>query len=308
MTDPRSENSGFILSVKRSRSSPESAPTPTKKLLCVGQGNSKMSSPALSLEDFEASVKNIVSQLLDDKLSHLSTKEDVRSLKEEICGLKLENERLSLEVNKLKSFKLDFDEKLESLEIKQREKNLIFKGIPSAGSSSALESVLEFCKDTLKVEIEGSKLNAFKIGSPKLVTRPIMVHFQDYQDKVRVTKSLITLKNTGFVVHGDYPLTTRKKRSKLRLVQQELMRRGSNNSIKLGFNALFVDNIKFMWNMSLGLVCEGVCGSRKIGELTGLDVSEFLQSLLIDDSMVPALGVGPSGVAPSATRPPLLPS
>uniref|UniRef100_T1HML1 Uncharacterized protein n=1 Tax=Rhodnius prolixus TaxID=13249 RepID=T1HML1_RHOPR len=65
-------------------------------------------------------MEEVLSNLLDIKLTPLATKEDFVSLKNEICCLKEENAALKVEIEALKTIHDKDESKLEDLDISAR--------------------------------------------------------------------------------------------------------------------------------------------------------------------------------------------
>lgn len=104
--------------LKRSRSSPESLPSQSKKLI-TEEKSSEMSSSG----NDELLIS--IGKIIDTKLAVLPTKDDFNLLREEMKSLKIENESLKIQIKSLKENERQLNKRLEILENNSRKKNVI---------------------------------------------------------------------------------------------------------------------------------------------------------------------------------------
>jgi len=159
---------------------------------------------------------------------------------------------------------------------------LIFRGIDCSASDNCEEIIKKFCLEILKVKIDAANLQARYLGKKDSQNSPILVSFSRYTDKLEIMSSLKSLKNTGFVVHQDLPTNLRKKRNKLVLARKEVLRLCPKASVRVSTMNLFVNNVRFSWCDTGGLLFGDDPGVLKLNELVGADLSGFIASLQKD--------------------------
>lgn len=263
--------------LKRQRSSPgDSAPT-SKKISLTDLTMEKMdTSQLVSL------IKEVMSGLLDDKLAPLATKVEFSALRDDIISLKEENAQLKAELEAIKSMNILTESRVEGVEIASRRNNLIFKGIKHSSTDDLSVKISDFCREVLKLDISVEHLYVFPLGSRDKVNKPILVSFSCIQHKLMVLNSAKILRGTGFVIHEDLPEVTRKKKTKLLLLRREILRLNRDIKVKVRSDCLMVEGCKFVWSSRDGLCCAGQDGVRKLNELIGGNLSDFVSALRSD--------------------------
>lgn len=226
---------------------------------------------------FTSIIKNTLSDILDDKLARVASQESINSLISELKDLKKENDFLRSELTALKSV---HEERIEELEIHARRNNLVFRGLKCPPNANYASVVTEFCKEILKVNIDANFIHAYPLGSNSPQSRPIIASFYLPNDKYTILKSVKVLKKTGFSVHHDLPVMTRKKRAKLLLIKREIARLNPTINVRVTTNSLLVNGLKFSWCMETGLHTSSVPALPKLNEIVGEDLSAFMKIVL----------------------------
>uniref|UniRef100_T1I115 Uncharacterized protein n=1 Tax=Rhodnius prolixus TaxID=13249 RepID=T1I115_RHOPR len=112
-----------------------------------------------------------LSNLLDDKLANLVTKQDFLSLHNEIASLKNENLSLKKEICALKNENAKTEKLLDEIDNKSRRNNLIFKGLSDNNQDNFGKIISEFCNEVLKVNLNVDHLQAFPLGRMNVSNR-----------------------------------------------------------------------------------------------------------------------------------------
>lgn len=183
--------------------------------------------------------------LLDAKFDNLATKAD---LKNEIAEMKEQCDELRKQVTKLTMRESEMPDQINRLENNARKKNLIFRGIKIINEQSALETVKQFCKELLGIDIEPD--HAYRVGSLAFVIAEMKS-----MDEVRLVLSNCNkLKGTNIQVSGDYSKSTRIKRGVLFKLYKQLQSINGNIRMVVKNDALLVDNKQMKLNNTMDLI------------------------------------------------------
>ncbi|KAG8246493.1 hypothetical protein J6590_083898 [Homalodisca vitripennis] len=91
-------------------------------------------------------LKDIMSSLLDDKLAHLATKEDLACVSNQVAAQTKENQELKEQVGQLKKQEKAVLNKLLDLESRSRRNNVIIGGLTWTGSVPDYKQIVrQFC-------------------------------------------------------------------------------------------------------------------------------------------------------------------
>lgn len=217
-----------------------------------------------------------LSSLLDQKLSNLATKEDLINLSLKVEKLEEENRALRAEVSSLRNQGSLVMDKVTDLEARSRRNNLIFKGLKvPQGTNDYCHIVWKFC-----VEVLGSRdalwvNRAHPLGKDNST---LIAHIPDDSDIHYIMSKVKTLRNTGYVVHRDFPREVRVKRAILAKVRSEVERVTGKRRMPLFYDHLTIEGCRFTWGNG-ELRAGSADGGSKLKEITGRDFSEFLVGL-----------------------------
>lgn len=250
---------------QRSSSSPELVSSPD---------NASMSEDKVG-ELTQAQLMEGLSLLLDQKLANLATKEDVSVLTKRVEALKSENDTLREEIAVLKRKEQLIENRLVDLEARSRRNNLIFRGMKVSGNTNDYcQLVRRFCNDLLGTDDKLYVNRAHPLGRDRST---IIAHLPDDRDINYIMSKVQLLRNTGFVVHRDYPAEIRERRAKLAKVRAEVERVTGRRRMPLTYDHLTVEGCRFTWQ---GKLRAGAAdGAERLQELVGQDFSEFLARL-----------------------------
>lgn len=214
---------------KRLNQSPEEPPSP-KKL-------SKMTANEVGRMDIEE-LMDAMGQLLDKKLEHLATKEDVQK---EMQVLRDENEGLKKSVEILHNRGSQLEARIESLENLARKNNIIVYGIPKH-SSNIPNNVTKFCEEVMGVR----NINihrAHYIGKPE--KNAVLVELASSNEVSTILSKGRSLKNTGVRISRDYTKETRVKRAKLFKVRKILLQNNKDLKVLVKGAKLEIEGMQF---------------------------------------------------------------
>lgn len=216
-----------------------------------------------------------LSQLLDQKLSKLATKDDLGELANKVETLTVENNILREEVCFLKRQGDTLSSKLVDLEARSRRNNLIFKGMRVPEKTTDYCSIVrKFCSDVLGSDDRLWVNRAHPLGRDRST---IIAHLPGDGDINYIMTRVKTLKDTGYVVHRDYPREIREKRSCLAKVRAEVERVTGKRRMPLVFDHLTVEGCRFTWEGNLR--AGQMDGALRLRQLLDRDFSDFLSRL-----------------------------
>lgn len=214
---------GDTPSNKRSIQSPDSAPTAKKTQMEPSTEVGKMNINELM---------TAMSDLLDSKLEHLATKEDV---KKELEIVREENKQLTETVNKLRDHTQELQTRMTRLENLNRRNNLIFSGIPHPTSNNAL-NVIKFCEDVLEIKNLSIVRGNF-LGSPR--KNVMIVEFSSPMQVNSILSKGNLLKGSKISISRDYSKEVRIKRSILFRIKKKLL--ALNDTVKVAVKGVRID-------------------------------------------------------------------
>lgn len=262
------------VSSKRARSSPEVSLRAPKK----PQASKDMETQEIiNAPGFMSTLKETMASLFDEKLAPLATMESVEILRNDILSLRQENETLKL---KLASLERAYEDKFEEMEVRIRKNNVIIRGLKHEGTGSYEAAVKRFFLEVLKVELKEDRMQALPLGHKDKSTRPILVSFSLFQDKIDVLKATKILRGTGITIQADLPTSVRAKQKKLLIIRREILSNNAKYPVRVRGNLLLLNNHKFSWSMEDGLLYDGHPGAQRLSDLMGVDMSTFLKDLL----------------------------
>ncbi|UYV78505.1 hypothetical protein LAZ67_16001805 [Cordylochernes scorpioides] len=134
----------------------------------------------------------------------------------------------------------EFERRIEFLEMKNREKNLVFYGIEGSGTETSNESCVKIkrlIKDNMQIfdEIDVSK--CWRLS--KREKAPILVEVSEHSERMKILKNSFKLKDINVFVNKDYSPSIREQRRILISKRKELLNKGIN--AKLRDNKLIVN-------------------------------------------------------------------
>lgn len=216
------------------------------------------------------------STLLDGKLEHLASKDDIRSLQQEIDDVKNECEALKQEVKALNYNNAQLKRKLDAHERQQKAGNLIFRGLPDNDAHPS-ETIQKFCKEILGIEDKINIRSASRVGrTMPNRTRPILVEYLSLEDTKTVMDRAASLKNTKFVVHRDRTEAARKKRSLLYEIKSAINQRNKDIKVEIRGHQLSVNKKFFTCNEDNQLVTRNGDAIEELTKLIGVDAGFIL--------------------------------
>lgn len=127
---------------------------------------------------------------------------------------------------------------------------MVVFGIPAES-----EETEDMLKERVLTEVFANKLEVqcksvgriHRIGKPGR-NRPVIVYFQDYNEKQKIISNARKLKGTDISVQNDYSKETLRKRKLLWDSAKDEKRHGKK--VNLVHDVLFVDRDKFVWDDS----------------------------------------------------------
>ncbi|UYV61779.1 hypothetical protein LAZ67_1006501 [Cordylochernes scorpioides] len=134
----------------------------------------------------------------------------------------------------------EFERRIEFLEMKNREKNLVFYGIEGSGTETSNESYVKIkrlIKDNMQISEEIDVSKCWRLS--KRDKAPILVEVSEHSERMKILKNSFKLKDINVFVNKDYSPSIREQRRILIYKRKELLNKGIN--AKLRDNKLIVN-------------------------------------------------------------------
>lgn len=179
-----------------------------------------------------------MSQLLDQKLEHLATKEDVQK---ELQMVREENKCLKATIQQISEQGRELQVRVERLENLNRRNNLIFTGIPNR-TSNVIHNVTKFCEEMLEVS-NTNIIRANFLGPPS--RNIILVELPSSTEVSSILLKGKCLKGTKMTINRDYSMEMRAKRSILFRAKKVLHNIKKQANIQVRGATLYVEGMRF---------------------------------------------------------------
>ncbi|UYV71109.1 hypothetical protein LAZ67_8001769 [Cordylochernes scorpioides] len=134
----------------------------------------------------------------------------------------------------------EFERRIEFLEMKNREKNLVFYGIEGSGTETSNESCVKIkrlIKDNMQISDEIDVSKCWRLS--KRDKAPILVEVSEHSERMKILKNSFKLKDINVFVNKNYSPSIREQRRILISKRKELLNKGIN--AKLRDNKLIVN-------------------------------------------------------------------
>lgn len=169
------------------------------------------------------------------------TKRELKSLIEAVeVRITLKIEDLNRRLNKVEKQNKLFEEKIEQLERKSRENNIIIFGLKHPAQNISLDFLTSELKKLIGVEVKETDLkNYYTLG--KTETAPIKVEFLSFFKKSSILSNSKKLKGTNTIISNDL---TDKQREEGKILRKHLSlaRQDNNTNCFIRRNKLHVNN------------------------------------------------------------------
>jgi hypothetical protein len=260
---------------RRSRSSPAS---PSERQTCIGlndMANDEEKVGDLTKGQLRCALRDVMSELLDTKLSNLATKDDLLNLSNQVSDLRESHINRGVEIRGLKMENKLIMNKLLDLESRARRNNLIFRGLKWGPRTSDFKEVVgRFCSETF-----GNNQICINRAHPLGKEKDTIIAHLPYDADIDYIMSRVSdLKNTGFAVYRDFPREIRVKRACLSAVRSEVERVAGRRRMPLVHDHLTIDRCRFTWEDGK-LMAGRECGVNKLQTMFGHDFSAFVRGL-----------------------------
>jgi hypothetical protein len=213
---------------------------------------------------------------LDEKLSKLATKDDLSKLTHRVASLENENKVLKEQLESMKARDCAVADKLVDLESRSRRNNLIFRGLKGAETTKDCKYLVEkFCSDHLGSDGKVWVNRAHTLGKDR---KTVIAHFPEDWSIDYVLQHAKNARDTGVIVHRDFPREIREKRACLSAVRREIVRVAGDRRMPLVFDHLTVEGTRLTW-VNGRLRAGQQDGAAKLQELFQHDFTDFLEGV-----------------------------
>lgn len=182
-------------------------------------------------------------------LIHKLAMKSLQTIEKQLADEKLANERLNAEVNTLRQETERVSEETVDLQARSMRDNLLFFNFQECDSfdercnENCTEKIKAFCADTLKIE-DSQELKidqAHHVGTyEQNKTRPIVVKFNYFLDKVRVKQAAyIVLKGSAYRVADQFRRNIKEHRQVLYPIMVKA--RDSGKQVKMVHDKLYIN-------------------------------------------------------------------
>jgi len=262
---------------KRSRSSPLSDVQQAEKV-------SKMDADAL---------KELMSNLLDEKIKVLASKKDVESIKDEISentsqlqSLRRENVELKEEVQKMKTLREHDQRRLAWLEEQIKKKNIIVRGLQADLEPHA--AIKTLCNDVLKIPDPLPLVSVRKLGDRE-GKMSVLVETINAAVAEDILKRSTMLKGTKISLEKDLNSIKLQQKKVMFELKEQLTAYDKSVKVSVRNEKLKIGNKWFKWNKKKELECKGVKADVVLKELYNENVIENIN--LIYNELVDLVGL-----------------
>lgn len=169
------------------------------------------------------------------------------------------------------------ERRIEHFEVNSRKKNVILKGLLMKDHDDLYEVAWRFFQDILgihQIPIASARRIRYQNGELLLVT----CRFQE--DKKLIIRRSSVLKGTPFSLFKDLPPKMRRRRTMLRRLRAEMMKRDPRIICHIRSDVLWYRNRAYVWDMYTGLRLKDV--DRPVQWLAGVELKSIVKKLLAD--------------------------
>lgn len=249
------------------------------------QNMSKKPVGNMEVSDLVELMKCTMSELLEDKLQNLPTKQDIEEVKagiswatSEISDLKAENAKLKMELELLKNKIENNDRSIRWLENQVSNTKLVFKGI--VNEKPAINPVVKLCTEKLQITpaIKSAK-TIFERGN----VQTVVVEFDNETVASEVLQKTRFLSGTSIYVDRD--LCPRRQRNKVAmlLVRKDILQESKKHKIIVRDDKMKIKDYWFTWNNNNILTCGKRNAEIVLKELYGEELSRTNFDTIFDE-------------------------
>lgn len=172
-------------------------------------------------------------------------KKEIGSLREELRSEREEHARertlLRGEINGIKEEMNYYKRRVERLEARERENNLIVRGLCEHDNENTKEAVTVFFRDQLKV-VDIPLREAHRLGKREGARdRPIMVTLWNREDKSLIFRNTRTLRGTSYFVHNDLSREARERKQRNLRMIKKLREQNKDNVVMLRADKIYLN-------------------------------------------------------------------
>lgn len=218
-------------------------PTNQEMLAQILASNQKVSK---DIEDIKSSQLNFDSAIakINDRLSGIEqTIGELRNVAKQF-------EECQADLVRVKDTISILEGKIDDLENRSRRNNLIVYGISEAANESFEELKKLVCEDIFDglLNVTTASLERIhRLGKPQRnKTRPVIVRFFDFNDKVNVLKNARKLKGKKISISEDF--SKRIQSIRKCLWDSASANRASGDKVRLVYDKLFINNDAYVWD------------------------------------------------------------
>ncbi|UYV83647.1 hypothetical protein LAZ67_23001880 [Cordylochernes scorpioides] len=169
---------------------------------------------------------------IDDRVENINQR--LQQLEESSAVTKV---ALSQNSKKIK----DFEDQLEYLDAKSRERNLIFYGIEQDNNEDCRERIRKVIEENMQTKEKINITRCHRLS--RKPGAPILIEVPEQNDRSTLFKAAFNLRGTKISLSKDYSMKTREQRRVLNVKRKELVERGT--LAKLRDNKLIINDIAY---------------------------------------------------------------
>lgn len=269
---------------KRTRSSPEASVSVKRKTM-ANQPVTKS-----DLQNMKDELMAFFCKMLDTKLDGVATKEDIKSVQNDVSYVSNENKQLKEELQMVKQIVHSQAEQISFFDNISRRNNVIIKGFNVSSGDNLTDAVSKFFKEVLGIEKDLEIDWVKQLGGGPSSSRPLKVSFSRFCDKMLVLKKTSSLRGTSWRIDQDFSFEIRKKRAKLFRLCWKIRSLSPQLRTSVRGDRLLVDGAFFSWDGTTGLMSGSTEGTSVLSSKIGTDLGAFIQEL----KAVPVSGMSSS--------------
>lgn len=227
-----------------------------------------------------ADLVGLMSNMLDEKLKHLATKNDLENVKHHIDEVKsdvnkisMENKELKEEVKSLKTNWESDQKRLSQLEDEVRKKKIIIRGLKT--QKSAIDAVKAIYKDQLKISKAAEEIENVKKMYEHEGKMTVIVEMRTSEIVREVLKQSKELAGTSIFIDRDLSAERQQKKKIMIVLRKDILAVSENKRISVRGDKLVIAGKWFTWNRENKLMCGQKSGEEELRNIYGENSSKI---------------------------------
>ena len=183
---------------------------------------------------------DVMKQCLDEKLTDVAKKEDLKEIKEELAELRIENQNLRSDNQGLRKEVSRLTSRVEAIDRKTRTGNVVVNGLKSKTPQEAKDEFQKICSEVLLIQIA--------VNNAVMLKKECFMFSLDSSTMVQqVLAASKLLKGRPIYIQKDYTSQEQKTRYNLRQIAKSIRDKNKLVKIRHGDQCIFVNDVRLTW-------------------------------------------------------------